>query len=153
MQPSYNEINYYQYHHPLDSVVLEAISDLYGEIFGNTLDEERRNKLMQATNVQVWLAWYQGKTIAFKIGYERSETVYYSWLGGVIPAFRSGGIATELMRRQHQWAREYGYSQVETRTLNQWRNMLIINLKNGFDVVNTHTDERGQLKITLRKTL
>ena len=57
------------------------------------------------------------------------------------------------MVRQHAWCREQGYSVVSTRTKNKWRNMLILNLRYGFDIIGTYTDDQGEPKIILTKTL
>ncbi|MBO8157289.1 MAG: hypothetical protein H0Z32_12600 [Bacillaceae bacterium] len=35
----------------------------------------------------------------------------------------------------------------------KWKGMLILNLKHGFDVIGTYTDEKGEPKIILRKNL
>ncbi|WNS77324.1 hypothetical protein RRV45_10165 [Bacillus sp. DTU_2020_1000418_1_SI_GHA_SEK_038] len=42
---------------------------------------------------------------------------------------------------------------VQTKTMNKWRNMLVLNIKNGFDVIDTYTDEKGIHKIILEKNL
>src|SRR4051794_1838293 len=57
-----------------------------------------------------------GALLGFKLGYERGEGTFYSWLGGVHPSIRRQGIGRRLMQLQHDWARERGYHCVETRT-------------------------------------
>jgi hypothetical protein len=37
--------------------------------------------------------------------------------------------------------------------MNKWRSMLILNIKCGFDVIDTYTDENGRNKIILEKKL
>lgn len=37
------------------------------------------------------LAWRNGSAVSYKLGYERSRGLFYSWLGGVDPAARRGG--------------------------------------------------------------
>jgi GNAT superfamily N-acetyltransferase len=74
-------------------------------------------------------------------------------MGGVSPDHRGQGIASELMRRQHEWCRNHGYKVIHTHTKNQWRAMLILNLRHGFDVIGTYADERGEPKIILEKRL
>ena len=58
-----------------------------------------------------------------------------------------------LMKNQHQFLKEEGYRTVQTKTMNKWRSMLIFNIKNGFDVVNTQIDSQGIHKILLEKEL
>lgn len=42
---------------------------------------------------------------------------------------------------------------VQTKTKNKWRDMLILNIKNGFDIIGTYTDDSGEPKIILEKKL
>jgi GNAT superfamily N-acetyltransferase len=91
--------------------------------------------------------------VGYKIGYKLNDETFYSWLGGVNPAYRGKGIASALMEEQHTYVREKGYKVVQTKTMNKWRNMLILNIKNGFDVVDTYMDERKEIKIVLEKRL
>lgn len=57
------------------------------------------------------------------------------------------------MKKQHHYLRETGYKVVQTKTMNKWRGMLVLNIKSGFDVVATCTDEKGLHKIILEKHL
>ncbi|MBO1582269.1 MULTISPECIES: hypothetical protein [Bacillus] len=57
------------------------------------------------------------------------------------------------MEQQHQFLREKGYRIIQTKTKNKWRNMLILNIKSGFDIIGTYTDEKGEPKIILQKNL
>ncbi|TGD83032.1 GNAT family N-acetyltransferase [Hymenobacter wooponensis] len=102
--------------------------------------------------VQVWLAESEGKLVGCKLGYERKPGHYYSWLGGVEPAFRGQGTAAELMRQQHAWCQQWGYQRIRTQTYNQWRGMLLLNLRVGFDIVGTMQGAHG-LVIVLEKEL
>jgi predicted GNAT superfamily acetyltransferase len=102
--------------------------------------------------VQVWLAETEGKIVGCKLGYERKPGHYYSWLGGVEEAFRGHGTAAELMRRQHAWCQRQGYQRIRTQTYNQWRTMLLLNLRMEFDIVGTMQGAHG-LVIVLEKKL
>lgn len=57
------------------------------------------------------------------------------------------------MKKQHHYLRETGYKVVQTKTMNKWRGMLVLNIKSGFDVVATCTGENGLHKIILEKRL
>lgn len=99
-------------------------------------------------------AAFDGERLAgFKAGYEDRNSRFYSWLGGVETDARGRGIASELMRLQHDWCREEGYEVVRTQTKNKWRSMLILNLRHGFDIIGTYTDGKGEAKIILEKKL
>ncbi|RSK36004.1 GNAT family N-acetyltransferase [Hymenobacter metallilatus] len=102
--------------------------------------------------VQAWLAYTDERLIGCKLGYERKPGHYYSWLGGVHPEYRGQGIAAELMRRQHAWCAEQGYQRIRTQTYNRWRAMLLLNLRQGFDIVGTLQGQHG-LTIVLEKSL
>jgi GNAT superfamily N-acetyltransferase len=90
----------------------------------------------------------------YKVGYEMTAQIFFSYLGGVRPEYRGQGIASRLMAEQHRTAREWGYSIVRTHTHNEFRSMLLLNIKSGFDVtgVNYKSGARD-LSIILEKTL
>jgi len=73
--------------------------------------------------------------VGFKIGYAYTRTRYYSWLGGVDPAFQRNGIARELLIRQHAWLCENDYLLVETGARQSNLTMTRLNLASGFKIV------------------
>ncbi len=81
--------------------------------------------------------------LGFKLGYQRSPSLLYSWLGGVIPRARRQDIAGELMRAQHAWARAHHYTHIETRTRAANNAMIIRNLKSGFSITGHEIDSAG----------
>jgi GNAT superfamily N-acetyltransferase len=101
----------------------------------------------------ILIAYVNETPIGYKIGYAASETCFYSWIGGVLPAFRGHGIAAALMDAQHTWCHDKGYTHIKTKTLNRWREMLLLNLKKGFEITETFQGEDGQLRIVLVKKL
>lgn len=98
-------------------------------------------------------AFVEDKPVAFKLGYEVDSHEFYSWLGGVIPEYRGLGIAADLMKNQHEWCRQQAYKKVQTKTQNRFRDMLLLNIKHGFNVIGTHASDEGGMKIILEKTL
>lgn len=50
------------------------------------------------------------------------------------PDNRKRGITLTLIEQQHEYLRKNGYKVVQTKTMNKWRNMLILNKKNGFNI-------------------
>lgn len=131
-------------------VALESVVPIAEQIFQTRLPhliERARTKRRALLN----LALDSEQVVGFKLGYERSEEVFYSWLGGVLPQARGHGVAWELMRRQHEQCGAAGYQEVLTETKNIYRSMLILNLKFGFDLIGTWTDHDGQPKLMLRK--
>ena len=55
------------------------------------------------------------------------------------------------MRQQHNWCRQNGYHTVRTQTYNQWRDMLVLNIKSGFDIVGTVQGTRGLVIVMEKK--
>lgn len=99
------------------------------------------------------MATVENTPAAFKLGYELEDKKFYSWLGGVVPEFRGLGIAADLMKMQHQRCKQNGYTKIQTKTQNRFRDMLVLNLRFGFDVVGFHTSDEGGPKIILEKSL
>lgn len=135
-----------------------ALRDLHALIFSNpdVSEASLKERLHWNHGPFVQLAWGQNESgseqlVGYKIGYLRKENHFYSWLGGVDPKWRGHGIAGELMKQQHHWCREQGYKSVRTHTKNQWRSMLILNLRHDFDIIGTLTDEFGEAKLILEK--
>ncbi|MCM3090856.1 MULTISPECIES: GNAT family N-acetyltransferase [unclassified Cytobacillus] len=131
--------------------MLEGIDQLHGSIFGDS--EGLAVKMKTKPDLLVLTAMDGEKVIGYKMGYRLNEDTFYSWLGGVDPQYRRNGIASKLMEKQHEHLKEMGYKMVRTKTMNKWREMLILNIKHGFDVIETYTDEIGIHKIVLEKRL
>lgn len=126
---------------------------LHKTIFTSQSPESIQEELGWRKKILIVLAFHKGKVVGYKIGYEDRKERFYSWLGGVYPVNRGKGIATKLLSMQHRWCEEQGYSVVRTQTKNRWRDMLILNIREGFNVVGTYTDDRGEPKIILEKDL
>ncbi len=135
-----------------DDDLMDNIKSLYSAIFKSNI-EEFNNKIKDKPKILFNIALDGNKLIGFKIGYELNGDKFYSWLGGVDPSYRKQGIASKLMEQQHQYLREYGYKVIQTKSMNKWRGMLLLNIKYGFDVTETYTDEKGLHKIILEKKL
>jgi predicted GNAT superfamily acetyltransferase len=136
---------------PLLTAMLDLLATVFtnqtqSELLDDLTDQQSRNPLL------IELALDAGRVVGCKLGYERSRESFYSWLGCVDPAWQGRGIAAELMRRQHDWCRQNGYRTIRTHTYNQWRSMLILNIRSGFDIIGTLSGKRG-LTIVLEKTL
>lgn len=132
---------------------LEEILSLLDQVFGDFSRKKLLSTIQNRTQLLLISAKNQGHLIGFKLGYAYNHERFYSWLGAVHPDFRRGGIAQELMQRQHLWCREQSFKVIETRTKNKWQAMLILNIENGFQVVGTYTNSNGETKIILEKKL
>lgn len=140
---------------PVKATELEIIEKIENEIFKNFGHRlEVRKRAEGQKNLLAYIAYEHQVPIAFKLGYEHSPEVFYSWLGGVLPDYRGQGIAGELLRLQHQKIKELGYKSVRTYSRNQFKDMMILNLKNGFRIVGTQfRDKESDIAIIFEKTL
>lgn len=101
----------------------------------------------------LWLAVENGVWKGFKLGYRRGGELLYSWLGGVAPELRGQGVASELMRLQHEDAGARGYRFVETRTRAANNPMIVLNLRHDFHITGFEVDANGLPIVIQRKAL
>lgn len=143
------EIVYFQ--ESIPEQILKGIQIVHELVFeGSHLKE---SKLEGKKGLLCYVAIENGAVVGFKLGYEVEDEVFFSWLGGVNPSFQKRGIASSLMRAQHTKCGEIGYKKVRTFSRNMRKSMLILNLKCGFDIIETFIDEKGRHKIILEKVL
>lgn len=131
----------------------ELLSGLCQAAFEGFEDAYLRARIPNMVDPDLWLAEADGAAVGFKLGYRRGAHLLYSWLGGVVPAWRGRGVARVLMERQHEAARAQGYALVETRTRAANNAMMMLNLSCGFHVCGFEVDARGIPVVTLRKEL
>ena len=120
---------------------LDVLSRLEKAVFDMPIDKSLlKNELSMKSGLLILLARVDGRYVAYKVGYRLSEAdeFFYSWIGGVHPEFRQQGLAKALMLEQHKLAKELGCTYVRTKTKNKYREMLILNIKMGFDIVGIH---------------
>lgn len=134
-----------------DEELFKQIVNVHANIFEetNTITSKAKTK----PKLLFTVALEGKKVVGYKLGYEEEPNSFYSWLGGVDENHRNQGVASGLMNRQHMYLKDNGYRIVQTKTKNEWRNMLILNIKSGFNVIGTYTDEQGETKIILTKYL
>lgn len=112
-----------------------TLVELERQVFESPLSIEAiLAELTHRQNITILIAAVAGLPCGYKVGYRHSKEVFYSWIGGVIPAQRRQGIATLLLNKQHTLAKQLGFSYVRTATKNRYRDMLILNIKSGFNV-------------------
>lgn len=134
-----------------EAYILDGILKLHQAIFGSS--DNLLHKMSSKSQLLVIAALEGEEVIGYKIGYPIDKEIFYSWLGGVNSDYRKQGIASELMNKQHHYLIANGFNLVQTKTMNKWRSMLILNIKSGFDVIETYTDKQGLYKIVLEKHL
>lgn len=122
---------------------IDQIIELDQVIFEKPFKKEKYLKeIPKKYNFLLFMAFDGNKPVAYKAGYEMSGRLYYSWLGGVHPDYRGQGLAKKLMEQQHSELAKLGYQQIRTHTKNQFKSMLILNLKAGFDIVGVYKSSK-----------
>ena len=132
-------------------IVESKLTDLIRRGFGEWDPRWFYGKFNQHQDFLLLIANLDGKPVGFKLGYPIDEMKYYSWLGSVVPEARRRGIAEALMQAQHDWCKREGYKVIQTKSQNRLKKMIILNLKNGFDIVDMHDSDEGGVKIVMEK--
>lgn len=129
-----------------DLLKVQSLLDIY---FPDKNLQSLLDRLKDKKNIMMHLAVVVDKVIGFKLGYEESSEIYYSWLGAVLPEFQQAGVAATLMQGQHKDAESKGYRVIRCKTLNKYQSMLILSLKQGFHIKGIDAEQ----KILLEKRL
>ncbi len=95
------------------------------------------------------VAVIDGEDAGFKVGYADTPERFYSWIGGVRPAFRRRGVALRLLESQHAWCAAEGFETIEVKTYNRYRAMLMMLMRAGYEVFAV----QGNGAIVLRRSL
>ncbi|GAB3647951.1 GNAT family N-acetyltransferase [Echinicola sediminis] len=102
----------------------------------------------------VLVAVYGGKLVGFKVGYAWDSTAFYSWMGGVLPAFRRNGVAGILADVQADWAKKSGFTKLFFKTRNKHAKMINFGLKKGFMITEViKKDTKEEYRIIMEKEL
>lgn len=135
--------------------LLAQVETLEKEIFAKNYREGHFSR--ELPNKEGTIAVFifdNNKPIAYKVGYKLKVGTFYSWVGGVAPAFRGQGLAKKLMEKQHSIAKEKGYKVIRTHTMNRFRKMLLFNIKSGFQITGTYQKLGAkELSIILEKNI
>lgn len=145
------DLDYIQLNKIPNAGLLDSILELHKIIFG--CSDNLVKQMESKPELLIHVAMEGTNVIGYKIGYGIDNEKFYSWLGGVDQKYRNTGVASKLMGKQHQYLKEQGFKTVQTKTMNKWRSMLILNIKTGFDIIGTYTNEKGEFKIILEKIL
>ena len=136
-----------------DRDTFNKILNLYSEIFDDADPEFFETRFNQQPDLVSVLAYNGSHLVGFKIGYRYSSSTFYSWIGGVKHPFRNHGIATTLAIKQEEMAKWKKYAKLRTKSMNQYKAMLLLNIKRGFQITQVYTNQSGQTKIVFEKKL
>ncbi|MFK7776395.1 MAG: GNAT family N-acetyltransferase [Saprospiraceae bacterium] len=104
----------------------------------------------------ILIAYLEKEMIGFKVGYDKFEDGknFYTWMGGILPAFRKKGIAAMLAKKQETWIKQNGFQNVILKTRNKHQGMLIFAIKNNFKIIEIEPKENiNEHRILLKKEL
>ncbi|ALB70000.1 GNAT family N-acetyltransferase [Cronobacter muytjensii] len=100
------------------------------------------------------VAYDEAQPVGFKLGYETAPGEFYSWLGGVVSAYRRDGVAQRLLETQERWAQENGYRRLRVKTRNRFRAMLMLLIRNGYQIIELEKKgEAADYRLLLEKSL
>lgn len=136
-----------------DERMLKMLIQLYEDLFSDAKREFFKDRLKQKKDVFIVIASMSDQLIGFKLGYLYNDDTFYSWVGGVLEAFRKQGIAMRLAQIQEDYVKQKGYSKLRTKSMNKFKAMMAMNLKRGFDITSVYTNQSGQTKIVFEKDL
>lgn len=100
--------------------------------FAKPADESALQSRLKGKQPLILVAELDGQLVGVKIGYRLSETCFYSWLGGVAPEGRRGGVAQALLEAQEAWVIKQGFEELRVKSRNCFPAMLRLLLRNGY---------------------
>ena len=133
--------------------LLDEILQVYKSIFDDYKIDFFKSRIDKKEDVLIVLCYNSDMLVGFKIGYRYNETTFYSWVGGVLLSYRQKGIAKQLAKLQEENVTTKRYSKMRTKSMNRFKPMMILNLKNGFNIVQVYTNDIGQTKVVFEKEL
>ena len=136
-----------------NSIEFNQLEKLYTAIFRDAQLDFFKQRFQEKENICSIIVFDSKNPIGFKIGYKYNDITFYSWVGGVLPEYRKRGIAKKLVTLQEQWAKENSFLKLRTKSMNRFKPMMILNLKNGLDIVSVYTNSTNQTKIVFEKEL
>lgn len=131
----------------------QILIDLYSTIFEDAETVFFMDRLKSKEKICSIIAFQKDLPVGFKVGYRYNEDTFYSWVGGVLPDYRRGGIAKKLAQKQELWAKSNRFLKLRTKSMNRFKPMMILNLKNGFNIISVYTNDSDQTKVVFEKDL
>lgn len=146
-------ISYNIFEGDLSYNLFTELLNLYNQLFEDADLEFFKTRFTTQANICSVLAFKKTQLIGFKIGYPIENNTFYSWIGGVNSEFRNIGIGKQLATLQENYAIQKRFSVLKTKSMNRFKPMMILNLKNGFNITKVYTNTKGQTKIVFEKQL
>ena len=100
------------------------------------------------------VTYYNKIPVGYKLGYATSSTEFYSWLGAVHPLHRGKQLAQKMLDAQETWLIQNNFTTVTVKTMNPFRAMLAMLIKNHYNIIDIETSkDPAQTKILFEKRL
>lgn len=109
--------------------LIERVPEL-GQVMNAFMLQSR----LKGRKALILYAKHHDNPVAFKIGYALSDSIFYSWLGGVLPQYRRLGVAKQLRERQEAWVKKQGYSRLRVKSMNRFPAMLQLLIAGGYHI-------------------
>jgi len=153
LNPQRDKLSYKSFTEINDETLINLHS-LEKKIFEKPLSiDDLKNELSVHKKIFGIIVYDKETPIAFKIGYAKSVNTFHSWIGGVLPDYRSRGIASDLISKQEDWCKINGFKKIRTHSSSSFKNMMILNLKSGFDIIGTMSTTSKELNIVFEKKI
>lgn len=125
----------------IDPKDFALLSHLYNQVYvPERKPESIERRLFGRANVLALAAQLKNDAVGFYIGFELKPSVHFAWSVGVRQDARRLGIASLLMRRAQDWAREHGYVSIRFECGNTHRPMLHFGISEGYEIVGIRWD-------------
>lgn len=99
----------------------------------NPYGEQVYRERLSGTNHLILIGEVDGAPAGFKVGYDRyRDGSFYSWMGGMLPAYRKTGTYQALTARMEAWAQQQGYTHMLLKTRNRLQPMIRFCLAGGY---------------------
>ena len=128
----------------IDSSVTDCMTAVWGGTSRPDLAESTKAKFRRQPSILLIARDTTGQVVGFRFAHEmehHGEKIMYDQDGGVRPEFRRRGIGRALLRQQHVIARSRGYRMIRTGVAVPLKPMIILNLEEGFEIVDLAWDE------------
>lgn len=122
-------------------------------IFAEWNERRFRARIAESKNPMMIMAHIDSVPVGFKLGYEISNEVFYSWLGGVSPKFRHYGFGLQMAKAQIEWCKNRAYKKLQMKTRNRFPQMIALNLKLGFEIIGVELRDDGDREIIMELKL
>ena len=124
-----------------DEKLLPQAVELYNQIFRPKHDVDYfKRRFLGRYNILTLLARVGDRPVGFWIGFELKPSMFYHWLGAVVPDLRRQGIARQLQDAQLAWARDHGYEYIRCECMNHQREFIHFAINAGFVIIGTRWD-------------